>query len=141
MIEYKVKENQEGVDPLEQIIVKSGDTVEFSIGEIDVHEAYLKKAKKETDGQIGIQKATIENITRTHPHIVAMSQEDLTAAYLLREATGYLNIAEPKLIDIERQLVDYAAEKVEILKQTGIVLPEKAQAPAPTAQAAAAESK
>ena len=49
-----------------------------------------------------------------------MSNEDLTAAYLYRGATGYISEANKKLAEINQQLEDYAAEKVEIIKQTGL---------------------
>ena len=114
MIEYKIKEGTEDT------IIKTGDVVEFNINDIDTDMAYLEKNKKEIVAQIGVQKATKENVAGTHPHIADMSNEDLTAAYLYRQATGYITVAEEKLAEINKQLEDYAAEKVEITKQTGL---------------------
>lgn len=127
MIEYKIKpvvvaegEEAKPVDPKDVVIIKTGDEVEFTVGAIDRDIQYLEKSKKELVAEIGIKKATVENVTRTHPHVAAMTPEDLTAAYLLREATGFLNVGEPKLEEINKQLSDYADDKAEIEKQTGI---------------------
>jgi hypothetical protein len=120
MITYSIKE--QAPDALDIKIVKTGGEVEFTLGQIETDITYLNKAKKELSGEIGVKKATITNVTSTHPHIAEMSNEDLTAAYIYREASGYLHVAEPKLAEIEKQLADYAAEKEEILKQTGIVI-------------------
>lgn len=121
MITYTIKE--QAPDPKDSVIVKAGDTVELTISKIEKDEAYLEKHQKEIIGNMGIQKATLANINRTHPHIQDMSPEDLTAAYLHREATGFLSMAEEKLAEIKKQLADYASEKVEIFNQTGIVIP------------------
>jgi hypothetical protein len=122
MIEYKVKEI--ALDPLDSLIVKTGGEVSFTVRKIDQDVIYLNKAEKEVDGQVRIAKATMENVKRTHPHIAEMKQEDLTAAYLYREALGVVTAGEEKLKQIQAQIKDYAEVKVEIEKQTGIKLSE-----------------
>jgi hypothetical protein len=115
---YKIKE--ENKNPEDALIVQSGKEVEFTLGKIETDIAYLEKNKKEISSQLNVEKATIQNITRTHPHVAKMNQEDQTAAYLYRQATGYVNVAEEKLKAINLQLEDYAKDKAEILKQTGL---------------------
>lgn len=110
---------------MQSVIVKEGGSVEFTLQKIDDDRAYLTKARKEVSGQTGISKATMENIKRTHPHITAMSTRDLTAAYLYREALGVVTSGEAKIAQIDKAFADYDVEKVEILKQTGIVLSDK----------------
>lgn len=130
MIEYKVKESAK--DPIDSIIVKIGDEIEFTLGNIETDTAYLKKTEKELVAQIGVESASKANIERTHPHVASMTQEDLTAAYLYRQATGVLNVANEKLVEIRKQLTDYDAEKAEIEKQTGLkltVIEAQVQAP------------
>jgi hypothetical protein len=122
MITYKVKEV--ALDPLDSLIEKSGGTVEFTVRKINDDIVYLNKAQKEVDGQVRISKATMENVKRTHPHIAEMKPEDLTAAYLYREALGVVTAGEEKLKQIEAQLKDYAEVKVEIEKQTELKLSE-----------------
>jgi hypothetical protein len=117
MITYKIKEGTEDV------IIKSGQDIEFPFSDIDKDTEYLKKVKKEIEGNIGIQTATMKNVERSHPHVANMTKEDLTAAYLYRQATGYLSEAEKKLAEINKQLEDYADEKVEIINQTSIKSP------------------
>jgi hypothetical protein len=118
---YRVKEGDESLPANEQTIIKNFESeVEFNFGNVQTDIAYLEKSKKQMVAEIGIKKAILKNIDGTHPHIGKMSQEDLTAAYLYREATGFLNMAEPKIEEIDKQLKDYADEKVEIEKQTGL---------------------
>lgn len=121
-IEYKIKEI--ALEPLQTLIVKTGGEVEFTLGKMEDDVLYLEKAKKEVVAQVSINKATMENVARTHPHIAAMTREDLTAAFLYREAMGVVTMGTEKLEEIQKQLDDYSAEKVEIIKQTGINLPE-----------------
>jgi hypothetical protein len=120
MITYSIKE--QAPDAADIKIVKTGGEIEFTLGQIDADVIYLNKAKKELEAEIGVKKAVITNIASSHPHIGQLSNEDLTAAYLHREATGYLNMAEPKLDEVVKQLADYAKEKEEIIKQTGIII-------------------
>ena len=117
-ITYKIKER--ALDPKDSLIEKTGGTVEFSMNQIDKDVAYLNKALKELTAEIGVKEATKVNVERTHPHVANMTQEDLTAAYIFREATGFLHLAEQKKKQIEDQLKEYADEKAEIIKQTGI---------------------
>lgn len=121
MISYSIKEQAPNVKDIK--IVKTGGEIEFTIGNIEADVAYLQKAKKEFEGKMGVEKATMENVARTHPHIAAMTPEDLVAAYLYKQSAGYVTIATEKLAEIEKQLAEYDTEKAEILKQTGIVLP------------------
>lgn len=104
----------------ERVVIKSGDTTELSVASIKLDIALAEKKRREIVGQIGIQKATLVNITRTHPHIAKMSEEDLTAAYLYREATGYLSIGEPSLIALDADVSQYKQELLDIEAQTGI---------------------
>jgi hypothetical protein len=117
MIEYKIKEGSEELSAKEKVIVKTGDEVEFTLNDIETDVTYLEKNKKEITAQIGISNATMENVKGTHPHIAEMSKEDLTAAYLFREALGFVTAGEEKLAEIEKQLADYAKEKAEIETQ------------------------
>lgn len=125
MIEYKIKEGDQSVNPLDVVIVKTGGTVEFTVGKINADVEYLQKSKKEIESQIGINKATMENVKKTHPHIAEMSNEDLTAAYLYREAMGVVTAGTEKVAEIDAQLEDYKNVKAEISKQTGLVIEQK----------------
>lgn len=133
MIEYKVTESKE--NPLDSVIVKTGGEVTFTLANVENDIAYLNKAKKEIVAQSAIQEATKANVTRTHPHVAQMTQEDLTAAHIYRDATGYLTIAKEKLDEIEKHLTNYETEKIEILKQTGLQI----EAPKPLLLEAPAE--
>lgn len=122
-IKYTIKKGEEDKG-LDAIILKTGGEVEFTLGDIESDITYLQKAEKELVAQIGIHKATVENVKRTHPKVLEMTGEFLTAAYLYREATGFLNIAEDKLLEVKKQLEEYASDKIEILDQTKLNLNE-----------------
>lgn len=118
MITYSIKESNE--DPKKSLITKSGIEVDFTLESINTNKAYLDKRKKELEAELKVSQATMENIKRTHPHIADMKLEDLTAAYLYRDASGTADAAHNKIVDIERAFSDYDSEKSEIEKQTGI---------------------
>jgi hypothetical protein len=120
MIEYKVVENPEVTELMDKEIVKTGGEVKFTLRNVETDIQYLNKKKKEITAEIGIREATKKNIERTHPNIVKMTQEDLTAAYLFREATGFLSEAQKSLDRIEIGLKEYEEDLAEIEKQTGL---------------------
>src|ERR1035437_3297485 len=120
MIEYKVKET--AIDAKDSLIEKTGGTVEFTINNIDSDVIYLEKSKKELVAQSALEEAKKSNVLRTHPHIEQMSEEDRVACYLYQQSYAFTKVAVGKIAEIEKQLADYAEEKAEILKQTGIVL-------------------
>ena len=120
MIKYKVTENPEVTELMDKEIVKTGGEVKFTLRNVETDIQYLNKKKKEITAEIGIRNATKRNIERTHPNIVIMTQEDLTAAYLFREATGFLSEAEKSLARIETSLSEYAEDLAEIEQQTGL---------------------
>lgn len=121
-IEYKIKEGSDSENKKDITIVKSGVSVEFTLGNIDADIEFLTKKRKELVAQMGLEEAKKSNVTRTHPHIAAMSEEDRVACYLYQQSFAFCKVATGKLEEIDKQLKDYADEKVEILKQTGIVL-------------------
>ena len=65
----------------------------------------------------------MENVKGTHSHVAEMTKEDLTAAYLYREALGVVTAGGEKLAEIEKQLTDYAIEKAEVEKQIPELVP------------------
>ncbi len=118
MITYKVKEI--ALEPKDSLIVKVGGEVEFSIRAVDNDIIYLEKQKKELVAQMGIEEAKKINILGTHPHIENMSEEDRIACYLYQQSFAFCKVGAGKLEEIENQLKEYASEKAEIEKQTGI---------------------
>ena len=120
MIEYKVTENPEVTELMDKEIVKTGGEVKFTLRQIENDKIYLNKKKTEIEAECRIREATKSNITRTHPHIEKMTEEDLTAAYLYREATGFLSESAKNLKNIQKGLDEYAEDIIEIEKQTGL---------------------
>jgi hypothetical protein len=120
-VTYKIKEGDGNKDVSAKVIVKEyQDSAEFTLADMEMGIAYLTKTKKEIEAELGVKKATMANVEGTHPHVAQMTNEDLTAAYLYREASGFNSMAEEKLKEIEAQLARYEEEKSQILKDTGV---------------------
>lgn len=122
MITYTIKTSAE--NPADSVILKTGGEVEFTMNNIDADIAYLEKTKKELTAQMGLEDAKMKNVLRTHPHIEQVSEEDRVATYLYQQSFAFTKVAKSKLELIEKQLKEYADEKVEIIKQTGLVIEE-----------------
>jgi hypothetical protein len=120
MITYTVKTKAE--NPSESVILKTGGEVEFTMNNIEADIAYLEKTKKELTAQMSLEDAKMKNVLRTHPHIEQVSEEDRVATYLYQQSFAFTKVAKSKLEQIENQLKEYADEKVEIIKQTGLVI-------------------
>lgn len=103
------------------VIEKSGVTIDFTLLDVEQHEHQLGKMATETEAQIALEKAKMNNIERFHPSVKKMSGELLTAAALYKEAKTYVEKAEPKLAEIKAALVEYADEKAIIMEKLGFV--------------------
>ncbi len=117
-IKYKIKKAE--ADEKESIIVKTGDVVEFTMRNIDNDIAYLERSQKELEAQMRIEEAKKQNVLDTHPHIADMPEEDRVACYIYQQSYAFTKVGKEKLEEIVKQLEDYAADKAEIEKQTGI---------------------
>lgn len=123
-MDYKyrvVKPSEE--DTLLTVIEKSGGTVEFTLADLRASIAHGRKKVTELQSQWKVAEATKENIKRTHPHVAEMSLEDLTAAYMYRQAIGTANESSKQLADWQEAVDEDESAVDEILKQTGLKIP------------------
>lgn len=100
----------------EATIEKSGITATFTIADIERHEEYLNKCKKELEGQITLESAKMANIEENHPFVKDMSDQDLATAGLYFSSKSLKRQSEEKLAEISTAITEYAAEKEEIMK-------------------------
>lgn len=119
MDQFQYKVLEPSADYRDAKIEKSGIKATFTLGEVEAHEAQLEKLRKETEGQIELEKAKMVNIEHFHPDIAAMDGEMLTGAALYKESKTYLEKAEPKLLEIIQALQEYADEKALIMQTLG----------------------
>lgn len=121
---YKIIENN--ADPNLAVVEKSGISVQFTAKEIKENLAHVRKQKREIEGTCRVAEATKVNIKRTHPHIAAMSEEDLVAAYLYRQAIGTVTQALEKLTEIDDVIKQDEKSLAEMIEQTGLQVAEEA---------------
>lgn len=120
---YKViKKSEEG--DLLSTIEKTGGKVEFTLADIRASLVSGKKKISEFQSMWKVAEATKENIKRTHPHIAEMSMEDLTAAYLYRQAIGTATEASKGLADWQEAVDEDEKALEDILEQTGLQIPQ-----------------
>lgn len=124
-MQYKyrvVKPSEEG--DLLSTIEKTGGKVEFTLADIRASLVGAKKKITEFENMWKVAEATKENIKRTHPHIAKMSEEDLVAAYLYRQAIGTATTASQGLADWQEAVDEDEKALEDILEQTGLQIPQ-----------------
>lgn len=124
-MKFKYKIKSENTNPEETIIEKTGQVLEFTPAELKANLDYAFKQKKEIQAQWGINEATKENIKRTHPHVAKMSEEDLTAAYLYRQAMGSANECQDKLLELDDAIKEDYQALIDACEQTGLEIEYK----------------
>lgn len=133
---FKYSVKLAGETPGQTVILKENISFEFTLDKVEEDIRYLNKKRIEIEATAGISAAKITNITEHHPYVKDMDPKKLLAFYMYHLETQIQNELLDKLQEVDNQLKEYAAEKSEILKQTGVaVVPE---APKPEAEAPAA---
>ncbi len=115
-MQYKIFKKHK--DSKEVIIEKSGITAQFTLNDIERHEAYLAKTLKELEGQLSIEDAKAQNIATNNTFLLKLSEKDLHAAKMYFESMAFISTAKPKIREIKDQIKSYKKEKEEIIKQT-----------------------
>lgn len=86
-MEYKIIE--EHADPHQSVILKTGTEevkAEFTVSQVSAEIDSFRKTLKEKESELGIQKATMENLTSFHPEILTTEEKVRQAIYLYVEA-------------------------------------------------------
>lgn len=126
-MEYKITESNE--DPKQSKIQKLGVVVNFTFGEIEQHESMLAKVVKELKAKSEYEGAKMKNIETNHPFVLEMPEQDLFTAHMYQEAKSLVKVSNEKVVEIEKQLADYAEEKGEIMKQIPALASEPVLSP------------
>lgn len=117
--DFKIKKNNK--DFKKAIIERLNLTNEFTIEEIEIHEAELNKNTRELEAQVRITTAVLKNIETNHPVISKMSDEALSVASYLFEARQTLQKSEAQLKSIKATKKKYSEVKGVIMKKFGFV--------------------
>lgn len=112
---YKITETAEDIKDAK--IEKAGVLVYFTMRDIEAHEENLKRTLMELVAKAGLEKAKMTNVENFHPFVKEMSLEDLSTAHTYMTAKMMFEVASGKAEEIEKQLKEYEAEKIEIVKQ------------------------
>jgi len=112
-------------DPMLSTVEKQGITANFTVRDIEQDIASLGKMIKELTAKIGIEKAKLANIVRTDPEVEELTERQRHAAYLYQESYGFIIKADEKIDEMKEAITELEAEKIEITKQTGIIIKEK----------------
>lgn len=124
---FQLKQRNEE-DYKQSVIEKGGITADFTIAEIEAMQERNKKALKETEGQLEIKQAEIVNIDHFHPTIKDMTGEELTAAWIYKEATDYVNKSGAVIDNLKAAIAENDATIAEAMKVAGF---EETDFPAP----------
>jgi hypothetical protein len=122
--EYKyeaIGDFEDGKQPGDVKIRKSGLTAEFTMNDIDRDIQLLEKKKTELDAQIKIEDAKMQNIDRTNPEVGQMSPEMRQVVYLYERAYAFCKVGKEKVEEIDKMIADYKHELMDIALQTGIL--------------------
>lgn len=103
------------------IISRANLTNEFTISDIEKHQAQLDKMERELTAQVKLTTAVVNNIERNHPFVAKMSDEQLNAAAYLCENRHLLKESEQKLKDVKRAKKNYSEVLKTIYDKFGFV--------------------
>lgn len=117
--DFKIKKNNK--DFKKAIIERSNLTNEFTLEEIEIHEAELNKNTRELEAQVRITTAVLKNVETNHPVISKMSDEALSVASYLFEARQTLKKSEAQLKSIKATKKKYGEVKNVIMQKFGFV--------------------
>lgn len=122
---YKLKNvslNVDNVDEIDfpqlkdRIIIKSGDTVEFSMAQVEKNMADYLKFKKEREAQIAHEEAIISNVEHFHPFVLEMSDQDLLTAWMYKESKGKLE-REKKHLAVVNEAISSLEDEIRQIKE------------------------
>ena len=91
----------------QSVIKRSNLTNEFTLSDLETHQAQLEKMERELKAQVKLTTSVIENIDRNHKLVSKMSDEQLHTAAYLYENKNVLKEAEKKLKEVTKTKKNY----------------------------------
>lgn len=132
MKHYQYKIISKGGSPTEPIakeqdwvIEKTGGTVEFTLNDIKKDIENMKKIKTEMEAKAKIEGAMMENVATNYPDVPKIDEKIRVAVFLYQKSWATKKMCDERVSEMDKQLVVYADEIQEILKQTHLSLEEK----------------
>jgi hypothetical protein len=89
-------------------IARSNITTEFTLELIESHQALLEKSEKELKAQLRLSQATVDNMFKNHKWLLKLDKEKIHHAWMLKENLDVVEVAQPKLKEVQDQLAQYA---------------------------------
>lgn len=83
------------------VITRHNMTSDFTIADLEGDIANLDRLDRESNGQIRVSKAAIDNIERNHKFVSKMSDEQLAVAAYLYETKSVLRKAEKQAKEVK----------------------------------------
>ncbi len=103
------------------VILRGNLTNEFTLEDVETHQAQIVKLERELNAQIKLTTAVVENVERNHEFVAAMSDEQLNVAAYLAENRNLLKEAKKKLKEVEKTKKNYEAVTAAIYEKFGFV--------------------
>ncbi len=103
------------------VILRGNLTNEFTLEDVESHQAQIVKMERELNAQIKLTTAVVENVERNHEFVAAMSDEQLNVAAYLAENRNLLSEAKKKLKEVEKTKKNYEAVTAAIYEKFGFV--------------------
>lgn len=111
---YTIKEENE--DFKDTVIEQDNVTVTFTLRDAEQQYQEYATKKKEWTAQIGVCKATIENVLRNHKKLEKLKPEELVGANIIYKNQEVVEQIQEQLPKIEEVMAKWEAQREEIYK-------------------------
>lgn len=105
----------------QSVIERVNITNEFTLADIDNHQADLDKMERELVSQIRVSNAAKDNVERNHPFVSKLSDEQLNAAHYLAETKEIIQKSEAKLKEVKATQKKYREVTKVVMDKFGFV--------------------
>lgn len=117
---------EENDDFKQSVIERQNVTTEFTLEDIENHQADLEKMRRELIGQMKVTQATVDNIERNHEFVNELSDEQKHHVWMYHENKTVLENAKQKLEQVEEQVERYKELLDVVYEKFGFVKSEEA---------------
>ena len=114
-----LEENKD--DFKETVLERKNLTNTFTIASIEKHLVTLNTMKKEGEAQLGLSKATADNVLKNNSFLKKMSEEDQNAALMYRENVMSAKEIEPQLAEVNEEIKKHEGYLDMVYKKFGFV--------------------
>ncbi len=123
---YKYSVVEKSDNPEENIILQTGLTLKFTLGDITKEVELYNKRKQEIEAKKKISEAVMENIKTNNPGIVEemkkLGERTVKGIFIYEKANIEVNASNELLKEIDKAIEGNGKELEEIVRQTGIKL-------------------